>query len=222
MSQPQSNSPSDIVVEGYSPRYAGAARKLLGVEGELSDDPSDRGGITKFGISLRFLAAEGAFDEDGDGKADFDLDMDGDIDGHDIRLLTPSNAVFLFYRCFWQRLGIETLPIPAPIGEMVFDQAVNGGITTSRKLLQRAINSCLLLIPASQCKVAVLKVDGAIGDVTVAAMRFVLAWPSVGAGGLATAFRDAARERYRAIVRRWPDQQKYLNGWIARADRLGK
>lgn len=222
MSQPSSNPQSEIVVEGYSPRYAAAARKLLGVEGELSDDPDDRGGITKYGVSLRFLAAEGAFDEDGDGKADFDLDMDGDIDGQDIRLLTPANAVFLFYRCFWQRLGIETLPIPAPIGEMVFDQAVNGGIITSRKLLQRAINECLLLIPASQRKLGLLKVDGAIGDVTVAAMRFALTFPSIGTGGLAAGFRDAARERYRAIVRRWPDQQKYLNGWLARADRLGK
>ncbi|MDR6708150.1 lysozyme family protein [Novosphingobium sp. 1748] len=192
------------------------------VEGGLSNDRDDRGGITKFGVSLRFLAAEGAFDEDGDGKADFDLDMDGDIDGQDIRQLTPANAVFLFYRCFWQRLGIETLPIPAPIGEMVFDQAVNGGVVTSRKLLQRAINSCLMLIPASQCKVGLLKVDGAIGDATIAALRFVLAFPSVGTGGLATCFREAVGERYRAIVRRWPDQQKYLNGWLARADRLGK
>lgn len=68
MSQPQPNPPSEIVVEGYSPRYAAAAKKLLGVEGELSDDPDDRGGITKHGVSLRFLAAEGVFDEDGDGK----------------------------------------------------------------------------------------------------------------------------------------------------------
>jgi lysozyme family protein len=54
---------------------------VLGTEGGFVDDKVDRGGTTKFGISLRFLAAEGAFDADGDGKADFDLDLDGDIDG---------------------------------------------------------------------------------------------------------------------------------------------
>jgi lysozyme family protein len=105
---------------------------------------------------------------------------------------------------------------------MVFDQAVNGGIVTSRKLLQRAINSSLMLIPPKQCAVAMLGVDGGIGDKTVAAMRFAINWPTVGATGLATSFRDAARERYRAIVRRFPAQKKYLDGWLARADRLGK
>jgi lysozyme family protein len=58
---------------------------LIGVEGGRVNDPLDRGGETKYGVSLRFLAAEGAFDDDGDGKADYDLDMDGDIDGADIR-----------------------------------------------------------------------------------------------------------------------------------------
>jgi lysozyme family protein len=32
---------------------------------------------------------------------------------------------------------------------MMFDQAVNGGLTTARKLLQRAVNQCLLQIPMS-------------------------------------------------------------------------
>lgn len=222
MTQPDNNPPSDIVVEGYSPRYASAVKKLLIEEGGLVDDPVDRGGITKYGISLRFLAADGAFDDDGDGKLDFDLDMDGDIDGQDIRLLTRANAVFLYNRCFWKPLGVESLPLPAPIGEMVFDQGVNGGIVTSRKLLQRAINSSLMLIPPKQCTVSMLNVDGGIGDKTLTAMRFAINWPSMGIGGLTTSYRDAVRERYRAIARRYPKQQKYLNGWLARADRLGK
>jgi hypothetical protein len=78
-------SPDDILVQGYTTRYAAAAKKLLLIEGGFVDDPTDRGGTTKYGISLRFLAAAGAFDSDGDGIADFDLDMDGDIDGADVR-----------------------------------------------------------------------------------------------------------------------------------------
>jgi lysozyme family protein len=39
-----------------------------------------------------------------------------------------------------------------PIGEMLFDQGVNGGLTAARKLLQRAINTGLLLIPVSTAK----------------------------------------------------------------------
>jgi len=209
-----------IVVQGYTLRYRKAVSRLLGVEGGHVNDPVDRGGETKFGISLRFLAAEGAFDEDGDGKADFDLDMDGDIDGADIRALTKGDAIYLYHRCFWQPLQAEAFA--EPLGEMMFDQAVNGGITTGRKLLQRAVNECLLQIPMSATRRGLLKVDGQIGNATRAAIMDVTAWPQLGVPALVTAYRDAARERYRAIARRFPSQQRYLNGWLARADQLGR
>ncbi len=214
------NPPAEIVVQGYSRRFALAVRELLDIEGGHVNDPVDRGGETKFGISLRFLAAEGAFDEDGDGKADFDLDMDGDIDGADIRALTIGDAIYLYHRCFWLPLRAETFP--QPVGEMMFDQGVNGGMVAARKLLQRAINTCILLMPASKRRVAVLSVDGVIGNVTKNALREVLTWPTLGTGALVTAYRDAVRERYRAIVRRYPSQQRFLRGWLARAERLGR
>lgn len=209
-----------IIVQGYTPRYRKAVSHLLVIEGGHVNDPLDRGGETKYGISLRFLAAEGAFDDDGDGKADFDLDMDGDIDGADIRALTKGDAIYLFHRCFWQRLQAEIFP--EPLGEMMFDQAVNGGLTTARKLLQRAINQCLLQIPMSSPRHGLLNVDGRIGAETRAAMMDVTAWPQLSVPALVTAYRDAARERYRLIARRFPSQQRYLNGWLARADQLGR
>jgi len=209
-----------IVVHGYSDRYVAAARDLLHVEGGHVNDPVDQGGETKYGVSLRFLAAEGAFDEDGDGKADFDLDFDGDIDGADIRALTIGDAIYLFHRCFWLPLEADTFP--APIGEMLFDQAVNGGAMAARKLLQRAINNCVLLMPASKTPVALLKVDGVIGEKTRNAMRAVLLFNSLAMPALVTAYRDAVRERYRAIVRRFPSQKRFERGWLARAERLGR
>lgn len=214
------NTPVEIVVQAYSPRYRKAALQLLGIEGGHVNDPIDRGGETKFGISLRFLKAEGAFDEDGDGLADFDLDMDGDIDGADIRKLTVGDAIFLFHKSFWLRLQAETFPVP--VGEMLFDQAVNGGLVSARKLLQRAINSCILLMPASKTRIALLKVDGVIGNATRNAMLEVVQWPGLGLPALLTAYRDAARDRYRAIARLDPSQKRYLNGWLNRADQLGR
>ncbi len=207
-------------MQGYSRRFALAVRELLDIEGGHVNDPVDRGGETKFGISLRFLAAEGVFDEDGDGKADFDLDMDGDIDGADIRALTIGDAIYLYHRCFWVPLKAETFP--QPVGEMMFDQAVNGGMVAARKLLQRAINSVLLLIPGSKKGVALLQVDGVIGNATQDCLRQVLDFPGLGLPALVTAYRDAVRERYRAIVRRYPSQQRFLRGWLARAERLGR
>lgn len=210
----------EIVVAGYTPRYRAAVDALLGIEGGFVDDPVDRGGATKFGISLRFLAAEGAFDSDRDGKADFDLDFDGDIDGQDIRLLTPGDARFLYLKCFWKPIAAERLT--RPIGEMVFDQAVNGGAFAAKKLLQRAINTCLMRIIRLSGARELLKIDGDIGPVTLRQMQVVLSWPSQGMPALMAAYRDAAKERYRGIVARYPEQKRFLGGWLARADGLGR
>ena len=155
-----------IVVRGYSQRYDAAFRALIREEGGYVNDPADRGGETKYGISLRFLKAEGALDQDGDGLADFDLDMDGDIDGADIRRLALADVKAIYYRCFWLRLGAEQLV--RPIGEMLFDQAVNGGLTAARKLLQRAINNCTMSTFKRAGPRALLTVDGDIGPRTAA------------------------------------------------------
>ena len=212
----------EITVEGYTPRFRAAVTDLLVTEGgaRFVNDPVDRGGATRYGISLRFLAAEGAFDEDGDGRADFDLDMDGDIDGQDIRQLTAGDAIYLYHRCFWQRLEADSFP--RPMGEMLFDQAVNGGLATAGKLLQRAINECLMRRPGTRKGVTLLKVDGVIGPVTRTCLQQILQHPGSGMPALIAAYRDAVRERYRAIVRRWPSQKRFLRGWLARADQLGR
>ena len=152
--------PTDpITVTAFSERFEHAFAELLGIEGGFVDDPVDRGGATKYGISLRFLKAEGAIDEDLDGYADFDLDMDGDIDGADIRKLTVGDAKSLYKRSFWQVLECESFP--RPIGEMLFDQGVNGGNHAAKKLLQQAINAVLR---AGQYRSIPLKVDGQIGE----------------------------------------------------------
>lgn len=206
--------PDIITVEGYSQRFADAFNELLGIEGGFVDDPVDRGGATKYGISLRFLKSEGAFDDDGDMIADFDLDFDGDIDGQDIRRLTVGDARYLYLRCFWNRLDCESLP--KPIGEMLFDQGVNGGNFAARKLLQQALNICL-----SETRFHLLTVDGAIGQRTRDAVQLVLGHKRLGTARLVEAFREVVRDRYREIVRRNPSQKKYLRGWLARAERLG-
>lgn len=204
----------------YPPRFSAAVAKLLKEEGGYVDDPADRGGATNFGISLRFLASEGAFDSDGDGKADFDLDMDGDIDGADIRRLTRADATALYFRCFWQRINADLLP--APIGEMVFDQAVNAGRTTAVKLLQRAVNFCIMHAPPSSNRPAALRVDASWGHQSREALVWVLRYPALGMPALTVAYRDAVAERYRDIVSRYPAQARFLKGWLARARELGK
>lgn len=208
---------AEIVVQGYSSRYAAAAKRLLVTEGGYVDDPKDHGGATKLGISLRFLAAEGAFDRDGDGLADFDLDMDGDIDGRDIRALTRGDALYLYYTCFWARFGCETFP--RPLGEMLFDQAVNGGGLAAKKILQRAINAC---VRKSGNVVGLLTIDGRLGPATQAKLAWVLERPSLGMPALIVEFREEVETRYRLIADENPSQKRFLQGWLNRASALGR
>lgn len=208
---------TDIAAAGWTPRFRFAVDRLLRVEGGRVNDPKDRGGETNYGISLRFLLAEGKIDLDRDGFADFDLDMDGDIDGADIRALTPYKARFLYFRCFWQRLGCENYP--QPLGEAMFDQAVNGGIVTAKKLLQRALNACAGCIGR---RVSPVAIDGAIGPATRALLDQVLHAPGCGMPLLIQEYRDAAADRYRAICAADPSQKRFLGGWLTRARELGQ
>ena len=177
------------------------------------DDPVDRGGATKYGISLRFLVNAGQVDRDADGYADFDLDFDGDIDKHDIRKLTIEDAVYLYHEHFWKPLDADSFP--EPIGEMLFDQGVNGGNHAARKLLQRAVNAGL-----ADLSLPTIKVDGALGPMTRASLKTVV--QRLGVDYLAEDFREAVRARYRAIVRNDPSQRRFLRGWLNRADKIGR
>jgi len=203
---------SQIAIPEYpiGSRYETVARGVLGIEGGLAALGADHGGITNLGISLRFLITEGKIDANHDGFADYDLDMDGDIDGADIRLLTPSHALNLFWRCFWRRLDLDRLPVP--IDGAVFDQAVNGGTFAAVKMLQLALNQFHLGMD--------LTVDGQLGRITAARVGQI-ARQQGGMAQLVKLYRDQAEARYRAIVRADPSQSVFLDGWISRARRLG-
>lgn len=204
-----------IVVKAFSDRFLRAFAHLLGIEGGYVNDPVDRGGATKYGISLRFLVAEGKIDDDADGFADFDLDMDGDIDGADIRKLTILDAKILYRTCFWDRLDCDSFE--EPIGEILFDQAVNGGLKAAAKLLQRALNA---IARERRYRTIPLKVDGVLGEQTRARLNTYLA--RFGEEEIVEAYREAVKDRYHDIVRRNPSQARFLRGWINRADRLGR
>ncbi|MFN3858403.1 MAG: glycoside hydrolase family 108 protein [Caulobacter sp.] len=189
-------------------RWAQVFHHILVIEGGWVDDKADRGGATKFGISLRFAKAIGEIDTNRDGFGDLDLNFDTVIDGCDIKLLTREIAEALYLEHFWIKPGFWSLP--RPIDAAVFDQAVNGGTTAAIKLLQRALNR------TARVTGTVLTVDGQLGPKTRAA---VAARPGE---RLLTEYRLVAAERYEAIVRADPSQTKYRKGWLRRARELGR
>lgn len=86
---------------------------ILKWEGGLVDDPSDAGGLTKYGISSRSYP---------------DLD---------IRKLTKEKAKEIYKRDYWDK--IKGHSIIEPVNFLVFDFAVNAGIKQAIICLQKAV-----------------------------------------------------------------------------------
>lgn len=203
--------PPSVIDYPRNGRFEMVARRVLAIEGGHAQALADKGGETQYGISLRFLVAEGAIDANHDGFKDYDLDMDGDIDGADVRALSEDDAFDLYYRCFWRKLDLDRLP--APIDGAVFDQAVNCGCKTAVKLLQKALRRCEIKLS--------ITVDGVLGQATCADALNVMRQGEAHLADLVRKYREEAELHYDAIVRADPSQVEWLNGWVNRARKLG-
>ena len=126
------------------PSFERAIAVTLSHEGGFVDHPSDPGGATKYGISLRFLQDLGV-----------DIDRDGDVDADDIRDLTIDQAKMLYFQRFWSRYNYGSFP-SHEVAAKVFDLSVNMGPRQAHKLLQRAMRACG----------AHLEDDGILGPIT--------------------------------------------------------
>ncbi|NGX42277.1 MAG: hypothetical protein K940chlam7_00555 [Chlamydiae bacterium] len=123
-------------------RFALSLKVVRRWEGGLVDHPSDPGGMTKWGISLRFLRA-----------IKIDINGDGVIDGQDIRSLTEKQVEMIYHDHFWSKCYCDFLP--AGVDLAVFDCGVNQGPNRAKRFLQKALK---------------VKVDGRVGPITLAAV----------------------------------------------------
>lgn len=104
---------------------------IIGHEGGYVNDPRDPGGETKYGISKKAYPYA------------------------DIKNLTLDQAKEIYKRDYWSRLNADSLPDSVRL--MAFDCAVNCGLLTSTKILQRAAGT---------------KDDGVIGPKTMMAVQY--------------------------------------------------
>ena len=158
-------------------------------EGGYARHDADPGGETKYGISLRFLK--------GLGKEAGDLDRDGDIDGADIRALTPKAAARLLKASFWDRLDLdEVKPLCALV---MYDTAVNMGVSRAVRLAQKALG---------------VREDGIWGPVTRSALRVC------DDRKCAAAMCHLRRAKYCELARAHPELSVFLRGWLRRVEAL--
>jgi lysozyme family protein len=92
----------------------------------LVNNVNDPGGITKYGISLRFLK---------DNR--IDLDGDGDIDADDILNCTPEQEKALYRQFFWNLVHGDNF-VNQEVATKVFDMAVNMGPGRAVRIAQAA------------------------------------------------------------------------------------
>jgi lysozyme family protein len=123
-------------------RFQAALARVLRWEGGLVNHPNDPGGITNYGISLRFLEEKG-----------IDVNGDGHVDAADIQSLTPEKIGPIYCSFFWCR-AYDELRSEA-VASYLFDMAVNMGQDRSTRIAQQA---------------AGVPVDGKLGPQTVAAL----------------------------------------------------
>jgi len=90
-----------------------AFERLIGHEGGYVNDPRDPGGETKFGISRRSYP------------------------GEVIRTMTLDRAKAIYLRDYWGPAGCDTVPDAVKFD--LFDMAVNSGVGTAIKTLQRTV-----------------------------------------------------------------------------------
>lgn len=72
--------------------------KLLPYAGGYVNDPTDKGGATKYDVTLETWRNMG-----------FDKDGDGDIDANDIKLLTPEDAMMVLKVGYWDRWKADAI-----------------------------------------------------------------------------------------------------------------
>lgn len=176
--------------------------EVIRVEGGYVNNPNDRGGETKYGItrttaeSFRQLWPKHGF-------------------GGNMRDLPRSLAVEIYRLSYWDRNRCDQLASFHPLLAFhVFDMAVNGGSGLIGKQLQRVLNT--LNRGAKDYRDIV--VDGAIGNGTLDAL---LAYANrngrKGVANLVTILVMMQGEFYISITEKRPANEVFTNGWVERA-----
>ena len=173
------------------------AEDIVAREGGYVNDPADPGGATQYGVTLGTLKS-----------LHMDLTHDGQVTTADVHALSRSEAVDIFIRHYFDRVGIALLP--AALQPSVFDMYVNSGsnaVKVLQRLLQRLGFVCMD--------------DGTIGPHTVKAAKAA----QVQGVALANVYGVARRDYYYALADARPSSRKYATrrdggkgGWILRAE----
>lgn len=167
--------------------------ELIEREGGYVNDPADRGGATKYGITEAVARAHG-------------------YKGH-MRDLPKDLAKTIYRKTYWTNPRFDQVnQIYAAVAEELLDTGVNCGVAFAKPLLQRALN---LLNNQGKEGWPDLAVDGIYGPATLNALNaFLKKRGKDGAQALLRVLNIMQGQRYIEICERNPSQEKYFFGWV--------
>jgi len=169
--------------------------------GVFTNDPVDRGGATYSGISRRFFPAWA-------GWLRIDSCLKAGIAVSSISAELLPDVKSFYKENFWDRFAGDILP--PDVAKELFDSAVNCGVTTAGKWLQRSLN----LLNRNGTAYLDLTEDGKIGPSTARVLAAMVA--KEGTGMLLKVLNILQGAHYIAIMQKNPSQERFARGWLAR------
>ena len=161
---------------------------LLTKEGyTYTDDPDDNGGPTRYGIT----------------KATLERYLKRACTAEEVAFLDLSTAKLIYEEYYWMQINCHKMS-KTGIAIALFSSAALYGTTKTAQMTQKALNICG----------ASLKVDGHLGDKSIAVLNIVKQ------DEFFKAFHGQLIERIEDIVAKNPKQKKFENGWKNRANAL--
>lgn len=181
--------------------FKNAFRRTMKHEGVYSVDPDDRGGETYRGISRRFHPSWPGWKAVD--RATSSMEDPSTEDWAEANFFVES-----FYRAnFWDPFCGDELP--GRIAEEMFDTAVNMGVSTAVRFLQRALN----LLNRHGRSWDDISEDGVFGNET---MRTVRSRMMRDMSYLLKLMNILQGMHYIELAERRPSQEKFLRGWLNR------
>jgi len=163
---------------------------VLRHEGKFEQNSADPGGVTNYGISLRWLKSQGLLEE---------LELEeGDKTQDEVQIIkdmTVAQASGFFKAWWWDKYQYQNFNSQA-VANKIMDTSVNLGPPRTHRMLQQVIG---------------VPVDGVLGPKSFAETNALS--PSV----VVVKFQTIQAQFYRDLVAKNPKLNIFLNGWLNRA-----
>jgi lysozyme family protein len=173
-------------------------------EGGLVDDKADKGGITKYGISLVYL--RDLLAHNSQLLPEFSLSHASQVNPSVIRNMTKRQAIQIYYDQWWKKYHYGSIKKPS-IATKVFDYSVNMGAKPAIKLLKIACRN--------EAGFPCVAINGNLDNKSV---QYINSLNSAQTKQLLFTFNEVVSDHYRDIAERHPASKKFLLGWLKRAN----